>query len=132
MATGKRAGTNAALGNDRALSLAYRQQSAEVSSYLQTIDLTDTRLKVIATTLGRITAVGTEAKGALDPNIFLMQTNGITTGQQAAMNYLQELTALFNTDVADRRVFAGKAVDTTPIETIARFNGDNSKAGCGR
>jgi flagellin-like hook-associated protein FlgL len=130
MATGKRAETNAALGSERNLSLVYRQQTAEVSSYLQTIDLAETRLKVIASTLTRITKVGTEAKGALDPNLFLLQTDGKSTGQQAAMNYLQELVALFNADVADRRIFAGKAVDVTPVEKIATlFDGDGGKAG---
>jgi flagellar hook-associated protein 3 FlgL len=130
MATGKRAETNAALGSQRNLSLVYRQQAAEVSSYLQTIDLAETRLKLIATTLTRITKVGTEAKGALDPNIFLLQTDGKSTGQQAATNYLQELVALLNADVADRRIFAGKAVDTTPVEKIAAlFDGEGGKAG---
>jgi len=130
LATGKRAETNAALGAERNLSLVYRQQTAEISSYLQTIDLADTRLKVIAATLTRITGVGTEAKGALDPNIFLLQTDGKSTGQQAATNYLQELVALFNADVADRRIFAGKAVDVTPVEKIAvLFDGEGNKAG---
>ncbi len=130
MATGKRADTNAELGSGRMLSLVYRQQTAETESYLQTISLADTRLKVASTTLERIGSLGTEAKGALDPNIFAMQTNGISTGQQAAMNYLQELTALLNTDVAGRSLFGGKATDTTPIETIDKiFNGDNGKAG---
>jgi flagellin-like hook-associated protein FlgL len=130
MATGKRADTNAGLGNERVLSLVYRQQAADTDSYLQTISLADTRLKVMSTTLQRIGALGTEAKGALDPNIFAMQTNGISTGQQSAMNYLQELTALLNTDVAGRSVFAGKATDTTPVETIDTImNGENGKAG---
>ena len=130
MATGRRAETNATLGSERILSLVYRQQSAAVASFLQTIDLVDTRLKVISTTLNRISTVGSEAKAAIDPNLFSLQTNGRTTGQQAAMNYLQELMALLNADVADRRVFAGKAVDTAPVEFIDRIlNGEGAKAG---
>lgn len=130
MATGKRASTNAGLGSQRVLSLAYRQQASETQSYLQTIALANTRLQVISSTLQRIGSLGTEAKGALDPNIFAMQTNGISTGQQSATNYLQELTALLNTDVAGRSIFGGKATDTTPIETIDKImNGDNGKAG---
>ncbi len=129
-ATGQKADTFAELGRDRALSLGFRRQESRIASFQETITLASVRLKAVSTTLERISAIGREAKGGLDPNRFLVQGDGTTADQKTARNYLEELTALLNGDVGGRYLMSGKDVGTRPVADLALiFEGDGARAG---
>ncbi len=129
-ATGKKADTFGEMGRDRALSLGFRRQESRIAAFKETITLVSVRLKAASATLERIAAIGREAKSGLDPNRFLVQGDGTTADQKTARNYLEELTALLNSDVGGRFLFAGKDFGTRPVADLGLiFNGEGSRAG---
>lgn len=130
LATGRKADTFGGLGRDRALALGFRQQRAQIQSYGSTTELVSVRLTAIATTLDRVGALGREATSALSPNQFVVLGDGATGSQKAARNYLDELAALLNGDVAGRYIFSGKESDTRPVEKIDTIlDGDGTRDG---
>src|SRR5690606_1601875 len=130
LVSGQKADSYGALGRERLLSLSFRQEQARVAAFQETITLADVRLTALGTTLDRMAAIGRDAKMALDPNRFLVQADGTTADQKAARNYLEELAALLNSEVGGRYVFAGKAVDQQPVDTLDRIlEGDGARAG---
>lgn len=130
MTTGVKSQTYGGLGDSRNLALSYQSKLNKVSAYQQTISTLDVRMQVGDKTLTQLSTLAANLKGNLDPNSFNLSTTGATDAQTYATDALDAFTALLNTDVAGRYIFAGSANDTKPVvSTGEMLDGANGKAG---
>ncbi|MTI19260.1 hypothetical protein E1162_18620 [Rhodobacteraceae bacterium RKSG542] len=130
LASGRVAETYAGVGPQRATSLSIRTEISAIDSYQRSVNLSSTQLDAMTKTLERMDELRTEAVGAIDPNTYLVGSNGHTTSQAAAKVHMLEVISLLNTDVAGYYLFGGgdaNANPVAPIDTI--LEGEDGKMG---
>jgi flagellin-like hook-associated protein FlgL len=129
LGTGKKSTTYAGLGVDAGLAVSLRGKLAAMTGYGDTITNVGTRIDLASSALTRIAALGHDMKGAaVGP--FDADGSGQTTAQRAASSQLDEIVGLLNTQVGDRYLFSGRAVDKPAVETTDHIlNGDGARAG---
>jgi flagellar hook-associated protein 3 FlgL len=129
LGTGKKATTYAGLGASAGLSIGLRGQLAAMTGYADIITNVGTRIDVQQSVLTRIAGLQHDVKSAtIDP--FAIDASGQTSAQHSAASQLDEIFGLLNTQVGDRYLFSGRAVDTPAVETTDHIlNGDGMRAG---
>ncbi len=129
LGTGKKTTTYAGLGLDAGLAVGLRSKLSAIDSYSDTITNVGTRIDLAQTALTRISDLGNAVKGAT-ADTFNIDSSGQTTSQHSATSQLDEVLSLLNTQVGDRSLFAGRAVDKPAVETTDHIlNGDGTRAG---
>ncbi|HMM13736.1 MAG TPA: flagellin [Parvibaculum sp.] len=130
LASGRKADSFAKLGDARNLVLALNNQVSQSNSYLDTINMTQTRIKASSDALTRVDQIASEMKTGGLTSQFNLTGSGQTSLQTNAGMRLGELVDLLNLSVADRRLFGGKDTQTEPVETADLIlNGDTGRAG---
>ncbi|ODN70769.1 flagellin [Methylobrevis pamukkalensis] len=130
LTTEKKSTSYAGLGSGRMQSVTFRQQIANLDAYSSTIDLVSTRIKLMDTALTRIGEIPSDVKSAIDPNAFVVLSDGKTAAQKTAQVALQETIGLLNSDAAGRHLFAGDETDAAPVvDYDTMMNGDGTRAG---
>lgn len=130
LSTGKKADTYAGLGSERNLSVKFRGDISRIGSYQSSITMVELRLSISDQVMTRMTDVATEARGAMDPNIYQLLSDGRTQGQATARNLLGETLSLLNSEAGGRHLFAGEDVLNKPVESInAILDGEGPRAG---
>ena len=127
--TGKKSTTYAGLGTDAGLAVSLRGKLSAMTGYSDTITTVGTRVDLASTALSRIADLGDAVKDAT-AGPFDIDGSGQTTGQRSASSQLDETLGLLNTQVGDRYLFSGRAVDTPAVESTDHIlNGDGARAG---
>jgi flagellar hook-associated protein 3 FlgL len=130
LTTGQRAATYGGLGFERRTSLDVRARLSALEGYTAAVDGADLRLKMMVQNLERLDALGQDTKSDATLARFELLSDGRTFSQMNAEQRLKEAIDLLNSDVAGRSLFAGRAVDTLPVESFERImNGDGTRAG---
>lgn len=130
LTTGQKAATYGGLGFERRTSLDVRAKLSAIEGYNATIDQSTLRLKVMLQNLERLNKIGQDTKSDTTLSRFEPQSDGRTFAQKNAEQRMKESIDLLNADFAGRTLFAGRAVDTLPVESYERImNGDGAKAG---
>lgn len=130
LSTGKTADTYAGLGPERSLSVAFRGDISRLDSYQSSITMVELRLSISDQVLTRMSDVATEARGAMDPNIYSLLSDGRTQGQATARNVLGETLSLLNSEAGGRHLFAGQDVLNKPVESLnAILDGEGARVG---
>ena len=129
LGTGKKSTTYAGLGVDAGLAVSLRGKLGAMTGYSDTIINVGTRIGLASSALTRIAALGHDVKGAtVGP--FEVDGSGQTTAQRSASSQLDEVLGLLNTQVGDRYLFSGRAVDKPAVESTDHIlNGDGARAG---
>ncbi|HEY8383119.1 MAG TPA: hypothetical protein VIL09_13305 [Microvirga sp.] len=130
LSTGQKADTFGGLGFERRTSLDARAKLSSIEGYRASIDQADLRIKLMVQHLERLTKLGSDTKGDLIVPKFELLGDGRTFAQNNAEQRLKEALDLLNVDLAGRSLFAGRAVDTQPVETYdAIMNGSGGRDG---
>ncbi|MEP0519344.1 MAG: flagellin [Hyphomicrobiales bacterium] len=130
LSTGKTADTYAGLGPERSLSIAFRSDVSRLDSYQSSITMVELRLSISDQVMTRMNDVATEARGAMDPNIYDLLSDGRTQGQATARNLLGETLSLLNSEAGGRHLFAGEDVLNKPVESLnAIMEGEGARVG---
>jgi flagellar hook-associated protein 3 FlgL len=129
LGTGKKSTTYAGLGVDASLAIGLRGKLSAMTGYADAITNVGTRISLQQSALARISDLGNAVKGAtLGP--FDIDGSGQTTAQRSASAQLDEVFGLLNTQVGDRYLFSGRAVDKPAVESTDHIlNGDGARAG---
>lgn len=129
LGTGKKSTTFAGLGVDRGLAVGLRAQLSSVQSFSNTITMMGVRTDMAQTALSRIGEIRSSAKLSMQQTADV-KTNGQSTAQEAARDQLDELLSLLNTQVGDRYLFSGRALDKAAVESTDHvLDGDGARAG---
>ena len=128
LSTGQKSSSYAGLGSRRGLSVSLNSQLSAMTSFDNSIDMIDTRLKLAQTSLGGMAGIGNDMKA-------LVVQGGSAGGnansaQLTAKSSLQQLLSLLNTQAGGRYLFSGRASDQPSVDTYDFFiNGDGACAG---
>jgi flagellin-like hook-associated protein FlgL len=130
LGTGMKADTYAGLGPHIGLAVGLTRQLDAITSFNDTITVVGTRIGIAQTALTQIADAGNQVKsGTLLPN-FVIDGTGQTNAQKSAYYQLDQILSLLNTQVGDRFLFSGTAVDQPSVETIDHIlNGNGAQAG---
>src|SRR5262245_40957052 len=130
LGTGMKADTYAGLGPHIGLAVGLTRQLDAITSFNDTITVVGTRIGISQTALSQIADAGNQVKAeTLVPNIKIDCT-GQTNAQKSAYYQLDQILSLLNTQVGDRFLFSGTAVDQPSVETIDHIlNGNGAQAG---
>jgi flagellar hook-associated protein 3 FlgL len=130
LGTGARAETYGGLGSERTLSISFRSRLANLESYSATSDQLNLRIKLLNSSLTRLSAVPTDIRAALDPNAYQVRLDGRTDAQKTARIALDEVVGLLNSEADGRYLFSGRETDTKPVIDVQRMlQGDGAKDG---
>ena len=130
LGTGMKADTYSGLGPHIGLAVGLTRQLDAISSYNDTMTVVGTRISIGQTALQQIADAGNQVKsGTLLPN-FTIDGTGQTNAQKSAYYQLDQILSLLNTQVGDRYLFSGTAVDQPSVESIDHIlNGNGAQAG---
>jgi len=130
LGSGLKSQTYRGLGQDVSTDVAFRQQISVLEGYQQTISRVSIRLDIVDTTLNQVDEVVREARGAIDPNTFVVLGQNKTLAQQSAENALGEVLSVLNTKADGRYVFSGRDVQQKPLAELgAILDGKGALAG---
>ena len=129
LGTGKKSTTYAGLGIDRGLAVGLRGKLAAMTSYADTVTNVGVRINLQQSALTRIADLGRAVKTGTQSG-FSLDASGQTPAQRTAVSQLDEVLALLNTQLGDRYLFSGRALDKPAVETLDHIlNGDVARAG---
>lgn len=130
LTTGLKTDNYASLGDARSLVLALNNQVSQSNSYLDTIQMTQLRMKSSMNALESMNNIGAELKQGSLSSSFKLTNGGQTDLQITAGMRLSEVVDLLNLNVGDRQLFGGKATQTLPVvDSALMLNGDTTHAG---
>ena len=130
LTSGLKTDNYAGLGDARSLVLALTNQVSQSNSYLDTIQLTQLRVKSSMNALDSMNKIASEMKTGSLSSSFDLTAGGQTNLQITSGMRLGELVDLMNLNVGDRHLFGGKATQTQPVvNSNLMLNGDATHAG---
>src|SRR5262249_31802614 len=130
LGTGQKADIFAGLGSQSALATGLSSQIEAISSYNDTMTVVGTRIAIAQTALGQISDVGSSVQSATLLPVFNIDATGQTTEQKTATDQLDQIVGLLNSQVGDRYMFSGTAVNQPAVETTDHIlNGNGAQAG---
>jgi flagellin-like hook-associated protein FlgL len=127
LASGKKSETFGGLGVQRITSLEMRAKRTELTSYQETITLTQIRVKQMDLSLNRLAKIGDDARSsAILPN-YSVDSTGQTPMQKLARLGFDEAIDLLNSEVNGVRLFAGRKTDARPVlDPATILDGDSA------
>ncbi len=130
LGTGKKADTYSGFGLDRGLAIGLRMQRSGIESFVNSIEMIDTRTKLSQTALNDIDAATRVVNDALPSSSFVLDANGRTTHQVTAHGELDRILAALNTRFGDQYIFSGQSPEHAAVDTIDHIlEGDGARAG---
>jgi flagellin-like hook-associated protein FlgL len=130
LTTGLKTDSYAGLGDARSLVLALTNQVSQSNSYLDTIQLTQLRMKSSLDALNNMNNIASELKTGSLQGTFSLTSGTQTDLQITAGMRLSEVVDLLNLNVGDRQLFGGKSTQTLPVvNSTLMLNGDTTRAG---
>src|SRR5919201_2778991 len=130
LSTGVKSTNYARMGLNEGFAIAARSQPANISAFGNTmtnvntiIDAANTALQSLFDTAGQV-----QSSAAATPQN--LTSAGQTIGQQNALSELSAIVGVLNTQVGDRYIFSGSAIDTPAVAAADDIlNGTGTKAG---
>ncbi|MDX5594140.1 hypothetical protein [Pseudovibrio sp. SPO723] len=130
LVSGKVSQTYGGLGEQRHLNLSLKSEVGRIEAYQTSGDVASIHLKTLNTTLERMEELRREAVSAIDPNSYVMTTDGQTTSQATAEIAMREVVSLLNTDVSGYYLYGGGDAKGSPVASFDEImEGDGSKMG---
>ena len=130
LSSGVKAPNYAGMGVNEGFAIAARSQLANITAFTDTmsnvntiISAANTALQSLSTTTGEVLQGATASAQALT-------STGQTIGQQTALSQLSAIVGLMNTQVGDRYIFSGSAINTPAVASAEDIlNGTTTHAG---
>jgi hypothetical protein len=130
LSSGVKSSNYAGMGVDEGFAIAARAQLANISAFGDTMTNVNTIISAASTALSSIqSAAGQVEQGASTTPQSLTST-GQSIGQQNAASELQAMVAMLNTQVGNRYIFSGTAINTPAVASADDIlNGTGTQAG---
>jgi flagellar hook-associated protein 3 FlgL len=130
LSTGVKSQTYAGMGVNEGFAIAARAQLANISAFTTTITNVNTIISAANTALQSLseTANSVQSSAAATPQN--LSSSGQTIAQQNAQSQLSSIVGILNTQVGDRYIFSGSAINTPAVASADDImNGVATKAG---
>src|SRR5450631_1124065 len=130
LATGVKSQTYAGMGVNEGFAIAARSQLANISAFSDTITNVNTMIDAANTALQSLSTISGQAQGNASATSQNLTSNGQTIGQQNAVSQLSAIVGILNTQVGDRYIFSGTAINTPAVASPDDIlNGTGTQAG---
>jgi flagellar hook-associated protein 3 FlgL len=130
LSTGVKSQTYAGMGVNEGFAIAARAQLANISAFTTTITNVNTIIAAANTALQSLsdTANSVQSSAAATPQN--LNSSGQTIAQQNAASQLSSIVGILNTQVGDRYIFSGSAINTPAVASADDImNGTATQAG---
>jgi flagellar hook-associated protein 3 FlgL len=130
LATGKISTTYSGFGANEGFAIAARSQLSDISAFTTTITNVNTVIDSANTALQSFSAITGQVQSGAASGAQNINSTGQTIAQQNGLSQLTGLVGILNTQVGDRFIFSGSAINTpavAPADTI--LNGSGTQAG---
>ena len=130
LATGEKSTTYAGMGVNEGFAIAARSQLASISAFTDTITNVNTTINAANTALQALSTIGTDVQSSAATSPQDLNSTGQTVAQQSAQSQLSSMVGILNTQVGDRYIFSGSAINTPAVQSAdVIMNGTGTQAG---
>lgn len=130
ISTGVKSTNYAGMGVDEGFAVAARSQLANISAFGTTMTNVNTVIAAANTALQTISNTSGDVQSEANASPQNLTSSGQTIGQQNAVSQLSSMVGILNTQVGNRYIFSGSAINTpavAPADNI--LNGTATQAG---
>jgi flagellar hook-associated protein 3 FlgL len=130
LTTGEKSTTYAGMGFNEGLAIAARAQLANISAFTDTMTNIGTTIDASNTALQSLSSIGGQVQSAAAATPQDLSSTGQTIAQQNAGAELSSMVGILNTQVGDRYIFSGSAINTPSVASSdVILNGTGTQAG---
>ena len=130
LSTGVKSTNYAGMGINEGFAIAARTQLANVSAFGTTMTNVNTIIDAGNTALQSLSTIASQVQNNAASTSQNVTASGQTIGQQNAESELSAIVGILNTQVGDRYIFSGTAINTPAVASAdAILNGTGSQAG---
>ena len=130
LSTGVKSTNYAGMGINEGFAIAARTQLANVSAFSTTMTNVNTMIDAGNTALQSLSTIASQVQNNAASTSQNVTASGQTIGQQNAESELSAIVGILNTQVGDRYIFSGTAINTPAVTSAdAILNGTGSQAG---
>jgi flagellar hook-associated protein 3 FlgL len=130
LSSGVKSPNYAGMGVNEGFAIAARSQLADITAFTDTMTNVNTIINSANTVLQSLTTTTGEVQQEAAASPQNLTSTGQTIGQQNAQSQLSAIVGMLNTQVGDRYIFSGTAINTPAVATAADIlNGTTTQAG---
>lgn len=130
LSTGLKSTTYAGMGVNEGFAIAARAQLSNISAFGNTITNVNTIIQAANTALQSLQSTASSVQSAAAATPQNLNSTGQTIAQQNASAQLSSIVGILNTQVGDRYIFSGSAINTQAVASSDDImNGTATKAG---
>jgi flagellar hook-associated protein 3 FlgL len=130
LATGLKSQSYAGMGVNEGFAIAARSQLANISAFSDTMTTVNTIVNAANLALQSLSSITGQVQSTAAATSNNLTSTGQTIGQQNALSQLSAIVGILNTQVGDRYIFSGTAINTPAVASPADIlNGIGTQAG---
>jgi hypothetical protein len=130
LSTGVKSQTYAGMGANEGFAIAARSQLASISAFGDTMTSVNTIINAANTALQSLSTISGQVQNNAATSPQNLTSTGQTIGQQSALSQLSAIVGILNTQVGDRYIFSGTAINTPAVASPTDIlNGTGTQAG---
>jgi flagellar hook-associated protein 3 FlgL len=130
LSSGLKAPDYAGMGVNEGFAIAARAQLSNITAFTDTMTNVNTTISAANTALQSLSTLTGEVLQGATASPQALAASGQTVGQQTALSQLSAIVGMLNTQVGDRFIFSGSAINTPSIASSDDIlNGTTTQAG---
>src|SRR5215472_5864008 len=130
LSSGEKSTNYAGMGVNEGFAIAARAQLANITAFGDTVTNVTTTINAANTVLQSLSKTAGEVQSEASATPQNLTSTGQTIGQQNALSQLSAMVGMLNTQVGDRYIFSGSAINTPAVVSADDIlNGNGTQAG---
>ena len=130
LATGEKSSTYSGIGSGEGFAIAARSQLSSISAFTDTITNVNTIINGVNPALQSLSKITGQVQSDAASTPQNLNSTGQTIAQQNALTELSSIAGILNTQVGDRFIFSGSAINTPAVADVNTIlNGNGTQAG---
>ena len=130
LSTGVKSATYAGMGVNEGFAIAARAQLANITAFGTTMTNVNTVISAANTALQTLSSIGSQVQSGASSGSLDLDSTGQTIAQGTAASELSAVVGVLNTQVGDRYIFSGSAINTPAVASADTImNGTGTQAG---
>jgi flagellar hook-associated protein 3 FlgL len=130
LTTGEKSTTYAGMGVNEGFAIAARAQLANISAFTDTMTNISTTINASNAALQALSSIGGQVQNDAAATPQNLNSTGQTIAQQNAQAELSSMVGILNTQIGDRYIFSGTAINTPSVASSdVLLNGTGTQAG---
>jgi flagellar hook-associated protein 3 FlgL len=130
LSSGVKSTNYAGMGVNEGFAIAARAQLANITAFGTTMTNVNTIISAANTALQTLSSIGSQVQSGASSGSLDLDSTGQTVAQETAASELSAVVGVLNTQVGDRYIFSGSAINTPAVASAdSIMNGTGTKAG---